>query len=230
VRKLQPATTSRSGSVHHITKLIEEGEHQRLDFKFEIADSLKIARTLVAFANTDGGRLLIGVKDNGVLAGVRSEEEYYMAEGAAKLCCRPPVEFTVKEWNLNKKTILEIIIPKSSLRPHFAKQKEGNWIAYHRVKDQNFIVNRILMRVWKGENAPRGVYLKFLESEKFLLDHLEKNGSITVSKFMRLAGIPRNKAESTLVKFILLKILLMNFTENETFFTLNPAAKLTENA
>ena len=215
--------------LHHITKLIEEGEHQRLDFKFEIADSHKIARTLVAFANTDGGRLLIGVKDNGVLAGIRSEEEYYMAEGAAKMCCKPPVEFSVKEWNLNKKTILEIIIPKSASRPHFAKQKDGTWLAYHRVKDQNFIVNRILMRVWKNENGPAGVYMKFTDAERFLLDELEKNASITLSKFMRNAGISRNKAESILVKFILLKILVMNFTENLTFFTLNPAATLSVN-
>ena len=77
--------------LHHITKLIAEGEHQQLDFKFEIADAHKIARTLVAFANTDGGRLLIGVKDNGALAGVRSEEEYYMVEAAAKLYCNQPL-------------------------------------------------------------------------------------------------------------------------------------------
>ena len=50
--------------IHHIQKLISEGEHQQLYFKFEIADAHKIARSFVAFANTDGGRLLIGVKDN----------------------------------------------------------------------------------------------------------------------------------------------------------------------
>jgi hypothetical protein len=215
--------------LHHITKLIAEGEHQRLDFKFEIADAHKIARTLVAFANTDGGRLLVGVKDNGALAGVRSEEEYYMVESAAKMYCKPAVDFSVKEWNLNKKTILEIIILKSATRPHYAQQQDGNWKAYHRVKDQNFIVNRILMRVWKLENAPKGVYLKFTDAEKFLLEYLETSSSITLSKFIRLAGITRNKAESILVKFLLLKMLEMHFTENQTFFTLNPAAKLSEN-
>ena len=215
--------------LHHITKLIAEGEHQQLDFKFEIADAHKIARTLVAFANTGGGRLLIGVKDNGALAGVRSEEEYYMVEAAARMYCKPPIEFTVKEWNLNKKNILEVVILKSTTRPHLAQQKEGNWVAYHRVGDQNFVANRILMRVWKLESAPRGVYLKFTDPERFLLEYLENNSSITLSKFIRLAGISRNKAESILVRFILLRMLLMNFTENLTFFTLNPSAKLTEN-
>ena len=48
----------------YIHALIAEGEHQQQDFKFEISDARKIAKTLSAFSNTDGGRLLIGVKDN----------------------------------------------------------------------------------------------------------------------------------------------------------------------
>jgi predicted HTH transcriptional regulator len=152
-----------------------------------------------------------------------------MVEAAATMYCRPPVQFTVKEWNLNKKTILEVIIPRSDARPHLAQQKEGNWIAYHRVGDQNFVVNRILSRVWKLEHMPKGVFLKFTDPERFLLEYLETNDSITLSKFIRLAGISRNKAESILVRFILLKMLRMNFTENLTFFTMNPSARLTEN-
>lgn len=78
----------------HIHRLITEGEHQRLDFKFEISDARRIARSFAAFANTDGGRLLIGVKDNGAIAGIRSDEEFYMIESAAKVYCRPEVQFT----------------------------------------------------------------------------------------------------------------------------------------
>ena len=94
----------------HIQHLIAQGEHQQLDFKFEISDAKKIAKTFVAFANTDGGTLLIGVKDNGAIAGVRSEEEKFMAESAAKMYCNPEVEFTSKEWVINKKVVLEIKI------------------------------------------------------------------------------------------------------------------------
>ena len=63
---------------HPLQLLIDQGEHQQQDFKFEVSDSKKIARTLSAFANTDGGRLLIGVKDNGNISGIKSEEEYYI--------------------------------------------------------------------------------------------------------------------------------------------------------
>jgi predicted HTH transcriptional regulator len=74
-------------------KLIEEGEHQQQDFKFCINDSKKIAKSLVAFANTDGGRLLIGVKDNGKVVGISTDEEYYMVESAAKIFSNPPIGF-----------------------------------------------------------------------------------------------------------------------------------------
>lgn len=62
----------------YIRQLVSEGEHCHQDFKFEISDARKIARSLSAFANTEGGRLLIGVKDNGKIAGVRSDEEIYL--------------------------------------------------------------------------------------------------------------------------------------------------------
>jgi predicted HTH transcriptional regulator len=76
-----------------LTQLIKLGENQQQDFKHTIEDQKKIARTLVAFANTEGGRLLIGVKDNGKVAGVNPEEEYHMIEGAAKLFCKPEIKF-----------------------------------------------------------------------------------------------------------------------------------------
>ena len=77
---------------NYIRNLIEQGENQQLDFKFEITDSKKIARTLSAFSNSDGGKLLIGVKDNGNIAGIQSEEELHMIIGAADIYCSPPVK------------------------------------------------------------------------------------------------------------------------------------------
>ena len=65
--------------------IISQGEHQQLDFKFRIDDSKKIARTLAAFANTDGGRLLIGVKDNGKITGIDPNEEIHMIVAAAEM-------------------------------------------------------------------------------------------------------------------------------------------------
>ena len=97
----------------YIEKLVELGENQTQDFKFEISDSKKIARTLSAFSNTDGGKLLIGVKDNGSIAGVRSEEEKHMLEAAAEMYCQPEVALEFSEWKIDGKQVLEVDIKKT---------------------------------------------------------------------------------------------------------------------
>ena len=74
-----------------LDSLIAQGEHQQQDFKYVISSVSKIAHSLSAFANTDGGRLLVGVRDNGRIAGVQSDEEIYMIDAAAKSFCLPAV-------------------------------------------------------------------------------------------------------------------------------------------
>ena len=70
----------------YLLSLIREGEHQQQDFKYRVSDAHKLAKSVSAFANTDGGRLLIGVRDDGNMSGVRSEEEIYMMHQAAYRC------------------------------------------------------------------------------------------------------------------------------------------------
>ncbi len=199
----------------HIHRLIAEGEHQRLDFKFEIADARKIAKTFVAFANTDGGRLLVGVKDNGAIAGVRSDEEYFMLESAARIYCKPAVPFDFTEWRVNGKTVLEVTVRKSEAAPHFAETEPGSWHAYIRSGDQNFPANRVLLRVWKNRKRPTGVSLRIGEPEKLLLQFLQDNPSITLSHFAKLARIRRSAAESILVRFISMNLIEMQFGESQ---------------
>lgn len=206
----------------YIRKLIDQGEHQQQDFKFEISDSKKIARSLAAFSNTDGGRLLVGVKDNGVIAGVRSEEEYYMVEAAAQMYCKPEVKFKMKEWNVDGKTVLEIGIPKNKTDgPFAAPDKEGKWKIYIRVNDQNLLASTVLMKVWKNEKRTTGILIRYTDKEKILLDYLDKNGEITLSKFRKISGISRKVAEKVLADLIILQIIDMKITEKTILYSLS---------
>ncbi len=204
----------------YIKKLISQGEHRQLDFKFEISDSKKIARSLVSFSNTDGGKLLVGVKDNGIIAGVRSDEEFYMVEAAAQLYCRPEVKFKTKEWEIDGKTVLEIIIPKSENGPYYAPDKDGKWMVYIRVNDQNLLANNVLLKVWQMKKRKKGITIRFTDKEKILLSYLDKNGSITISKFRKVASISKRVAEKVLVDLITLKIIEIIFTEKSVFYRL----------
>jgi len=94
-------------SRRYIQDLIGEGEHENQDFKFEISDAMKIARTISAFANHSGGRLLIGVKDNGKISGIKSDEEIYMIDQAASMYCRPPQAVKCQVYRVEGKSVLK---------------------------------------------------------------------------------------------------------------------------
>lgn len=203
---------------NHITSLIQQGEHQKLDFKFEISDAGKIARTLVAFANTGGGTLLVGVKDNGVIAGIRSEEEKYMVETAARMFTRPQVRYLTKEWVIEGKTVLEVVIPKGGAVPYLALEPDGKWLAYVRVNDQNLMANRVQMRVWEKQAAGEEVVVQYTVKEKQFLSYLEEKGTITLLELCQLTGLSRSQAEDMLVDFILMKVIEMILTEKEIHY------------
>jgi len=205
----------------YIRKLIAEGEHQQLDFKFGINDSRKIARTLAAFANTDGGRLLIGVKDNGSIAGVRSEEEFYMIQAASEMFTRPVVPFEVKEWSINQKRVLEIIVPADKDILHSAPIEKDDYLIYIRVKDENYPVNSVWLKAYKWKNSKTGTFIRFGESEKFLLDYLEKEPAITQSKYCKLAKVNSRTAENIIAGFVAIGMVSIEFTKHGVLYKLS---------
>lgn len=174
---------------HPIEELIAQGEHQQLDFKFEVSDSKKIARTLSAFANTDGGRLLIGVKDNGNITGIQGDEEYYMIEAASKLYTRPNVPFTATRWEINGKSVLEIYIAPGNNKPYYAPDKDEKYKAYIRVADENKLANEVLLLSWKKQEREQGTLLKISKPVERLLTYLDDHPSIHINQFCRMAHI-----------------------------------------
>lgn len=205
----------------YLRSLIEEGEHQQLDFKFEISDARKIARTLSAFSNTDGGRLLIGVKDNGRIAGVRSDEEFYMAESAATLYCKPEVEFISRSYLIDGKSVLEIYIPSVTNKPVYAQDSDKRWMAYVRVGDQNALAGIVHLQVWKETDRERGKLLEFTRSEEMLLHYLEGKEGVSLSKIQRDMGYQRKELVTLMTKLVLFNVVEMQYIDTDSCFRLS---------
>jgi predicted HTH transcriptional regulator len=206
----------------HIAELIRQGEHQRLDFKHSISDSKKIARSLVAFANTSGGTLLIGVKDNGNVAGINSDEEYYMVETAAHLHCKPEIKFEVARWEVNGKVVLEIIVKENPKVLYKAPDKNGEWKVFFRSNDENLVASPLQVKVWNAIRYRKPLRLKLSKHDKVLRNQLKEKGQITVDQFCRIAFISHREAEETLVNFAVLGIVkLVSSDEGEHFKLVN---------
>jgi predicted HTH transcriptional regulator len=208
----------------YIRQLIAQGENQHLDFKFEISDAKKIARTLSAFANSEGGTLLIGVKDNGNIAGIRTDEETYMIESAAYIYCKPKVEYAIKPWDIESKTILEVTVKPSKLRPHQAPWKNNLWRAFVRIKDENFVANAVQVEVWKKLRSNKGTFVKYNITEEKLLAYLRDHEEITLRQFCKLCKINYPTAKKILVNLVAIGIISIQFTENSTSYSLSPVS------
>ncbi len=198
-----------------LVDLIREGEHLHQDFKFEVSDSRKISRSLCAFANTLGGRLLIGIKDNGAVVGIRSDEEYYMLEASAQIYSKPEVKFETNILKYEGKTVLEVWVPESSKKPHFVRNADGTERAYIRIKDENILAPEVLVKVWLKKNHPKGSLVRYSKDEEALFSYLAQNDSISLSQFVTIAKTSRRFAVETLANLMIFDLLEYEYIENK---------------
>lgn len=195
---------------NYVQELILQGEHQQQDFKFEISDARKIAKSLSAFANTDGGRLLIGVKDNGKIAGVRSDEEAYMIESAANVYCFPEVRFSMTQHRVEGRVVLEVSIPEAENKPVCAKNEENKLLAYVRIADENILASPIHIEVWKQKKGVKGKLIEYTEIEKKLLDKLS-DGDFSMNRFCKETGLLRRDVQALIANFVRFGVVRLQF-------------------
>jgi predicted HTH transcriptional regulator len=204
----------------NIKKLISEGEGVSLDFKKTITSCEKIARTMVSFANNKGGRLLIGVYDDGTIKGVKSEdEERYMITRAAHLFARPALEPIFEEIYVDDKLVLVVDIKPSAEKPHYALAEDGKWWVYIRVKDKSVLASKIVVDVLKRSAQDEGVLIEYSTKEKALLEYLDINQRINVKEYCALLKMNRRGAQRILVNLALSGVIRIHTTEKEEYYT-----------
>lgn len=196
--------------MHPVLQMIREGEHQQQDFKFRVDDARKIAVTLAAFANTDGGRLLVGVKDNGKIAGVRTSEEWHVIEGAADLYCDPPVDVEAHRWEVEGKEVLEVVVNPRGREVHKARDSKGRWWAFFRKDDRNLKAHIVQMALWQEKIEPRGSLIEVLPKEKQVLELL-REGPRALNEIQRAVGMPRRALITYLAHLMRWELIELDF-------------------
>jgi predicted HTH transcriptional regulator len=204
----------------YLKKLIAQGEHQHLDFKFAITDSRKIARSLVAFANSEGGTLLVGVKDNGKIAGIRSEEEMYMVDAAATMYCNPEIKYNLRLWEPEeRKQVLEVIVKADNSNLWKAKTDDDQWKVWLRVNDQNIMAGKVWELVWKKRQLKSTKTIVFNTEEQLVFSHLTPGKHYTTDEIRYLTGLNLSVVEAMVSDFIVLGLMDMHRTEKEMNFS-----------
>ncbi len=207
-----------------LTRLVQLGESATLEFKTRIPRAERIAKEVIAFANTGGGRLLVGVDDDGNIKGVRdSEEEEYALSEALKLHCDPPVQFEMERVPVsNKRNVILVRVPASTTKPHRLINSENgaSGTVYIRVDDMSVEASKEHVRLMHAKKNEDDVVFEFGEKEKMLMRYLENYGRITVAQFARLVNIPNRRASHTLVLLTKANILQLHPDTRSDYFTL----------
>ena len=199
----------------YLLSLIREGEHQQQDFKYRVADACKLAKSVSAFANTDGGRLLIGVRDDGHLSGVRSEEEIYMMHQAAYRYCKPEASIKFDTYHVTPdtssgerglRTIVMATVPPSTKRPVCAIDETGRMRAYIRINDENIVASPVHL-----------VMLTYNDDIRHLLDVIQDR--LTLNQIVRLSRLPRHKVIILMARLIRFGTLHWEYTGQQFLFS-----------
>lgn len=198
-----------------IKKLILDGEGVTLDFKQTITKCSKIARTMASFANNKGGKLLVGVANDGTILGVKAEEEEkFMLLKAARLYCKPALEPVFEEIYIDNKILLQVEIKTSTEKPHYVLTEDGKWVVYIRIKDKSVLADKIVIDVLEQENNECKAY-ELTE----LLSYLEANKRITTTQYSSAFNLSYNHAQCVLVNLMLSGIIHLHANEKEEYFT-----------
>lgn len=208
-------------SSQDLKSLIREGEHENQDFKYKISNSRKIARTLSSFANTSGGRLLVGVRDNGQIAGVKDEDDIYMIESAADIWLSPKIDIEVFAHSIDGKLVWEVVVPEGKEKPYNVEEETGMF-AYYRDGDQNFAANAVLKEIWRQDARNESRHpLPFSEKEKRLIQYIKDYSEVSVSKASKVMELPRNKTITTLARLVRWEVISWKLEQNQFLYTLD---------
>lgn len=209
-----------------IDLLLEEGEGFQVEFKRKVSSPEKIARTLVAFANTRGGAIVFGVDDDKSVVGVDSEKaEVELIRTAGEFFCDPPVPLTIDIVPYRGMDVIVVSVEESTEKPHYLTangngQSEGSSKALIRVRDKTVVASKEVERILQAEQpgAPP-LRIAIGEQERRVLEYLESNDRITVKEFGKLTNISNRRASRILIQLVRAGVLRIHTHEKEDFYT-----------
>ena len=214
---MQETILSNSG----LKSLVRIGEGYHLEFKQRVSSPIRLAREAIAFANTWGGTILIGVGDDGALLGVKDVgEELYDLERALTSFSVPAITYSCRTVTVGtRREVLVIEIPESKNKPHFLRNNGSeSHEAFIRVEDQTVAASPELVALMVSEGDHNGARFEFGDKELMLLRFLEEYHRVTVAQYARLADIPVADASAVLVLLTRANILRIQPSAKEDVF------------
>ena len=207
--------------------LVNSGENLTVEFKRHFSSYEKIAKEMIALANTKGGYILFGIDDNKSIYGVESEKgEAELIRIAAEQYCEPPIKYEVEYINIYDKEIVVLRIPESENKPHrlqdySTKLDISTAQVFIRINDKSVPASKEMIKIMQAKKSKLELRkYEIGKNERTVFSYLEKHESITVKVLSEIANLSRRRASRTLIKLVRAKLLLIHTKDNgENYFS-----------
>ncbi|MBL1215145.1 MAG: ATP-binding protein [Ignavibacteriae bacterium] len=210
-----------------LLKLIEEGEGLITEFKQRFSTHEKIAKEVIALANTRGGYIIFGVNDDKSICGVESEKgEAELIKLTAENYCEPPVNYKLHYLEYKDKELVIMEIPESDVKPHriqdylpeFDIRKAG---VYVRVNEMSMLASKEMIKILQAQASGKSLkHYEIGKNEKIAFEYLDTNNTISVKELSKLANISTRRASRALIKLVRANLLMIHSKDNgEDYFT-----------
>jgi len=217
MKKGKPSATIniKSEEVHELHKLVAEGEGQQLEFKHKVSHPEKVVREMIAFANSEGGTILIGVDDDGELVGVKYPDEELMSlnEALQKYVKQKIVYHDSLIKLSEKRSVLRLDIPPSEKPPIYFWLNATEHESYVRVNDMSIKASQEMNEIIRRKRQKKDIRFYFAAHELALMKYLDANPSITLYEFQKLTGLTRFAASRKLILLVLANVLKITASE-----------------
>ena len=209
--------------LQELEDLVSKGEGQLLEFKLKASFPEKIVKEMVAFANTDGGQLFVGVDDSGKISGLKfANDDRFAIDRAISTHVRPAIKYNFEVIQINRKrSVLHYEVFKNRKKPsYYLKDPKKRGKAYVRVKDKSVQASRELVEILKRSKNRKSVPVHLGTSEHLLFQHIEKHGKASLAEFIEISGLPRSRASRILVRLVVSNILSIEIGEKVDLYSM----------
>ncbi|MBU0559478.1 MAG: putative DNA binding domain-containing protein [Bacteroidetes bacterium] len=210
-----------------LLRLIEAGENSRIEFKQRFSDFHKIAKEIIAFANSQGGYVIFGIDDDRSIYGVMSEKsEAELFEQTVREYCQPAPNYKLHFVGLFDKEIVVAEILESKNKPHriqdYKLELDPNTAeVYIRVNDKSIPAGKEMIKILQAESSRSELNkYKIGKDEKLVFDFLQEVEFITAKDLIARANISSRRASRTLIKLVRAGLLNIHTKDNgENYFS-----------
>ncbi|MDX9924188.1 MAG: ATP-binding protein [Ignavibacteriaceae bacterium] len=207
--------------------LIEQGESTTIEFKQRFSTHEKIAKEIIAFANTKGGFILFGINDNGSIYGLESEKsDTELITECCEKYCEPPVKYNLENIEYKKKDILILYVNESNIKPHRiqdynSKIDLNTAQVFIRVNDKSVPASKEMIKIMQTQTEEKSLTKYNVgKNEKIVFEMLQKKETITVKELSESANISQRRASRTLINLVRANFLFIHVKDNGAeFFT-----------